>query len=162
MKNKLKDHLGNEFDTLKAMCEYHNVPTEVYYQRLKKGLSLEELLKPYHKRKNSKTKGKKCVDHLGNEYDSISAMCRKYNINSTLFRMRRKLGDSVERALRPAAVKGKGIGQKCVDHLGNEYRSVKSMCDHYQIRAYVLKYRLEHGYTLEQALTTPTKALKNK
>lgn len=162
MKRKLKDHLGNEFDTLKAMCEYHQIPTDVYYQRLKKGFPLEELLRPYKKRKFPKIKGKKCFDHLGNEYESISEMCRAYNVNATLFRMRRKQGDSVERALRPTAVCGKGIGQKCVDHLGNEYRSVKSMCEHYKIRAYVLRYRIQHGYTLEQALTIPVRGLKTK
>lgn len=44
-------------------------------------------------------------DHLGNEYESLSAMARAYGITpSTLF-ARLKRGDGIRRALRPVSVR---------------------------------------------------------
>ncbi len=39
------------------------------------------------------------------------------------------------------------------DHLGNEFSSIKSMCDHWNITIPVYKYRLKTGKTLKETLT---------
>jgi hypothetical protein len=42
---------------------------------------------------------KQCTDHLGNEYPSITAMCKAYNIPTQTYGMRIKQGWSVKDAL---------------------------------------------------------------
>ncbi len=41
----------------------------------------------------------------------------------------------------------------CQDHLGNQYSSIKEMCEHYNINRKLFEYRINHGYTLEETLT---------
>ena len=40
----VKDHLGNEFKTIADMVRYHGVKLQTYYNRLQRGLSLEQAL----------------------------------------------------------------------------------------------------------------------
>lgn len=47
------------------------------------------------------------------------------------------------------------------DHLGCEYKSVQEMCKHYHISVQTYYYRINHGYSLEQALTLNKKEARN-
>lgn len=72
-KTKYYDHLGNEFTTIKAMCEHWCINKETYQTRIKQGMSLEQALTT-PPRKGPKS----CTDHLGNVFSSVTAMCKHY------------------------------------------------------------------------------------
>lgn len=42
--------------------------------------------------------------------------------------------------------------KKVQDHYGKTYKSVKDMCRMYGVEYYAYRYRITHGYTLEEAL----------
>ena len=102
---------------------------------------------------------KTCCDHLGNEYRSVSEMCRQYNICRTVFNCRIKNGWTLEKALTAPPVrnqkKEKPVRERKVvyDHLGNEYSSVFRMCQHYGVDRQTYKIRINKGWTMEKALT---------
>ena len=92
---------------------------------------------------------KKCKDHLGNEFDSISSMCDHYHISKSAYRFRIKNGWSIEKALTV------NIYKHVCDHLGNMYKSTTQMCKHYGIGRKVYDGRIKKGWSVEKALTTP-------
>lgn len=95
-----KDHLGNVYINVDEMCKHYGINKETYYTRVQRGLSLESALTLPLKHKSVKKAGKKCQDHLGREYKSLSDMCRHYNITLSAFKWRiDKCGWSLEKAL---------------------------------------------------------------
>ena len=104
---------------------------------------------------------KPCSDHEGNIYPSLKAMCLHWNIRTETFSRRIKVyGMSLEEALtKPVKTNG---GIICYDHNGDKYYSETSMCGHWGILRKVYEYRINHGWTQEQALTTlPRHQTKN-
>ena len=53
-------------------------------------------------------------------------------------------------------------GLLCYDHLGTKFYSITSMCAHWSIDRKLYEYRISHGWTLEQALTTPPRPIAIK
>lgn len=51
---------------------------------------------------------------------------------------------------------------ECVDHLGRIFPSEKEMCRYWQIGYETYRGRLERGWTIEKALTTPTSIKKKR
>lgn len=110
-KSMVKDHLGNEYRSIKIMCEYYNRSVQTYYYRIKSGYTLEQalILRKEDARNVAKTKFVNCqnpvdeeerVDHLGNVHPSKTAMCEFHGISRHLYHYRRNvLGWSVEVAL---------------------------------------------------------------
>ena len=97
---------------------------------------------------------KKCVDHLGNQYNSILDMCRHYNIEYRAFRARLKSGMSLADALtKPLPMYT--IDKVCMDHKGNKFNSAIEMCKHYNIDYAVFKRRMRLGWSLQRALEQP-------
>lgn len=102
-----------------------------------------------------KKRNKPCQDRLGNHYSSIKEMCAYYNIvPETLNRRMRVFHLSLKEALTQP-VKPNG-GKHCKDHLGHIYKSKSKMCEHYNISRKLFEYRINHGYTLKEALTLPS------
>ena len=149
----VKDHLGNEYPTKVAMCEYYSINLTTFYRRISIGWTLEAALTtPVTAKENEMVV--KIIDHLGNEYPTKAAMYKFYNIKKTTFEKRIGLGWTLEAALTtPAGTNCK----KVYDHLGNEYLSQAAMCKFYNIKSSVFLNRIELGWTLEAALTTPVK-----
>lgn len=167
------DHLGQEFSSASEMCKHWGVRFTTYKRRLKTGYSLEEALTKgrYEERrvlspegktdtrkekavKVSKTgklkdknlvKTRSVVDHLGNSYPSISAMCEAYGVNYCTYKNRIKCGWSVESALVSKI-------NEVVDHKGNTYKSVREMCNVYGISDATFYTRRKAGYTLAGCL----------
>lgn len=113
-------------------------------------------IKLYEKgsQKEKETTMKKVKDHLGNEYKSVSEMCRHYGINLNSYKNRIESGMSLEKSLTtPVREKHK----KCKDHLGNEFNSVVEMCEHYEIDANLFRCRERLGWSLKDILETPRK-----
>lgn len=167
------DHLGREFSTASEMCKYWGVRFTTYKRRLKTGYSLEEALTKgrYEERrvlntegktdtrkekavegsKTSKLKDKNLVktrnvlDHLGNSYPSISAMCKVYGVNYSTYTNRLRYGWSVEKALLSK------VGE-VVDHKGNTYKSIGEMCNTYGTHFTSFCRRRKAGWSLEECL----------
>lgn len=152
---KCKDHLGNEFKSIKDMCKYWNVSYYTVITRLNDGWSVEEALTTPTQNITVKVIAK---DHLGNEFKTITDMTRYWGINAGTFTGRIKKGWSVEDALttptqRPK--KDKPSREKCKDHLGNEFKTKKAMCEYWNIDFRLFQRRMNDKWPLEKALTTP-------
>ncbi len=102
-----------------------------------------------------------CVDHLGNTYQSLAEMLRKYNITDVAYHYRlNELGWSLEDALTKPKKSNKSTAIACTDHLGNTFASKCEMCDHWHIPRTIYFRRIRDGWSLEKALTTPVKTNK--
>ena len=109
-----------------------------------------------------KRAGGHVCDHLGNNYPSVTEMCRHYGIHATTYCKRISRGWSVERALSPSS-HNKTVLTKCialprrngcyVDHLGNVFSSLRSMCLCWHIGLATFRSILEYGHNLKDSLT---------
>jgi lambda repressor-like predicted transcriptional regulator len=90
------------------------------------------------------------IDHLGNEYASLTKMAEAYGIERCVLKARLERGWKTEEALT-TPVHDRRSGE-CTDHLGNRYADLKSMAEAYGVDYAVLRARLKRGWTLEWAL----------
>lgn len=105
----------------------------------------------------------KCVDHLGNEFPSRTAMLKHYGLSDVAYLYRlNKMGWSLEKTLTTPPDPGHATAVKCTDHLGNEFASKNDMCSYWNIPRTMFFRRLRDGWTQEQALTTPPKRTNPK
>ena len=97
---------------------------------------------------------KPCWDHMGNYFKNIKSMCKFWHIRYETFSRRITVYNmSLEEALtKPVKPNG---GLVCYDHLGNKHYSRTAMCKYWGIPRKLYEYRITHGWTQEQALTTP-------
>lgn len=149
-----KDHLGNEYISLSAMCEAYGVKANTFHSRIKSGMSLEEALTTPS---TPLVDIPERTDHLGNTYSSRVAMCKAWGMDINTFTGRLASGMSLEEALTIPS--GDARGNACKDHLGNEYPFKKAMCDAYGIKVVTFDNRIGRGWTLEDALVRPVKVL---
>lgn len=97
---------------------------------------------------------KECYDHLGNRFDSLYDMCKHWGIKISTYNKRVELGWSVEKILT-TPIKASKPKEIIKDHLGNTFESVSVMCSYYNIKISTYKSRIESGWDLGRALTTP-------
>ena len=104
---------------------------------------------------------KPCKDHCGRKYKNIKSMCEAWNIEPETYSRRIKVYNmSVEEALtRPVKHNG---GIVCYDHQGRRFRSRTFMCNHWHIDRELFEYRISHGWSLEDALTKPSRPIKKR
>ena len=142
-----KDHLGNEFPSMAAMCKHYGIRRDTFTQRIKRQkMSLKDALTT----PLEKTPDELCKDHLGNEFPNRQAMCNYYGINYATFRRRiEKKHMSLKDALTTPVEQKTG---PCKDHIGNEFPSQKAMCDYYGINMNTFKGRIENNSSIEEAL----------
>lgn len=164
MKKKCKDFKGNEFNSIKDMCDYYNVSIGLYYSRVASGWGLKDILTiPSKKPKNSKFKSKKCKDFKGNEFNSIKDMCNYYGISYDLYRNRIWRGWSQQDALSLVVYNRNSCNYKYEDHLGNKFPTIKAMCEHWGIKFHTYYGRIKCGWSKEKALTFKDKIVgKNR
>ena len=91
---------------------------------------------------------KPCTDHLGNKFDSITDMCRHWNISQTTFQNRQQRDWSLEESLCNKNNKSK----PCSDHLGNKFNSQKEMCEYWNINQTTFRNRQKQGWSLKESL----------
>lgn len=145
----VKDPSGIEYKNIEEMCRHYHIDKTTFYRSLHKGMSCEEIL---NKPRRKYRKGP-CVDHLGNTYANVKAMCDAYNIGPDTFQYRIDKGISLKEALTKPHKRRTG---KVKDHLGNEYPSEKAMYTSYGLNKRTFKSRIsESGMSLEKALTMP-------
>ena len=152
----MKDHLGNEFRCVTDMCKFHNISYETFIYRMDKGWSIEDALTT-----PESTKFKRIKDHLGNEFDSERDMCKHYGASYSKFRKRKGRGKSIEECLRVKTNEIEGKGIKIEDHLGNKFKSKRSLCRHWKINYYVFIARERRGWSMKDILETPVKEHKH-
>lgn len=89
------DHLGNQFPTLNAMCDYWHITHHTFSTRMNKlGWSLEKALTS-----DTVIGSTEATDHKGNIFPSQADMYNYYNVREGLFKYRRRSGLSLEDAL---------------------------------------------------------------
>jgi len=90
------DHHGNHFSSIKEMCAQYCIHPEAYTRRIKVyGWSIEKALTTPVK----KNGGKKCTDHNGKRFKSVSKMCKYHNIARKVFEYRIAHGWTLKDAL---------------------------------------------------------------
>lgn len=149
---KYKDHLGKEYDSIKEMCKAYGISSSAYRRRRAKGWSLADALEKPVETKSCGGRGacisKKCTDHLGKEYNSITGMCEAYGITIGLYRNRIMAGWSLEDTLTKPVYDGMEVK----DHNGNTFKTKAEMCRHYGILQATYDSRIKRGLSLEEAL----------
>jgi hypothetical protein len=103
-------------------------------------------------------KEKPCIDHEGNMFPSIKDMCGHYGIKPETYTRRMNVYGMTKEEALTKPIKPNG-GRGCTDHLGNRYPSMNKMCARYGLERSLFKYRMNAGWTLEDALTTPSRAI---
>lgn len=99
---------------------------------------------------------KKVIDHKGNEFKSVSEMCRYWGVSSKLFYSRHRHCRDLEYCLSPKKVKGGRLaGVPVEDHLGNKFESKQDLAQAYGLTLCTLHYRMSKGWSLEEVLTKP-------
>ena len=147
--NKCIDNSGIAYDSEKAMCRALGVNVSAYYLRKSRGYNVRDAL---DKKTSAYRNCKECVDHKGNVYESAVEMCNAYGIDTGMFYNRINRDWSLEDAL--TSKKRKTVnGKICIDHLGNEYKSIKEMCKHHNMDARVFHNRINQGWSIGDALT---------
>ena len=139
---KCKDHLGNEYNSVKEMCQHWGISQANYLYRIKSGLSVNEAL-------TNRVRSRGVVeDHLGNRFNSVEDMCEHWGVPFTTYNARIKLGWSKNRALTTSVQKW---GVK--DHTGKEFENASAMCRHWGIEVSTYRIRISRGASVEEALT---------
>lgn len=118
--NKLKDHLGNEYDTIEDLAGAYNLPTYILKSRLRSGYTMEKALSKEYAGYNQPH-----YDHEGTKFNTLKDMCKHYGISKSNYLMRLRNGWSVKNALTTPV-----RGQSCVDHEGEKFPSMTKMCEY--------------------------------
>ena len=91
-----------------------------------------------------------CADHLGRQHMSKRAMARAWGVHFPTMEKRLALGWSLKAALTGECDSGNMT--QSVDPKGRKFRSFRSMCLHYGILPHRVQWRLDHGWSLADAL----------
>lgn len=149
------DHLGNRYPSVNHMAlEYGVYPTCLIYQRINKlGWSLERAL-------TTPVRHMKTIVYQGRKYRSTRELCLATGVDTHTLDRRLARGFSVEDAIKTGHDRLDCI--RAVDHLGNEYPSMRAMARAYGKSPDVIAQRLERGYSIEVALTAKRLVGKRK
>lgn len=151
-----RDHLGQEFISIGAMCRHWGISEKVYWSRKRIcRWPLDKILTEPVRERDDTANAVAIKDHLGRPFKSISAMCRHWKIGLSTYRERRKRHWTVEQALTGTRTEIRTDAVECMDHLGNPYPSKNAMCAAYGITRYCYDSRLKLGWDQARALTEP-------
>ena len=153
IKKKVKDHLGNEFESYAQMFKFYGVNYNTGLWRLQNGMTIKDTL--------TKPVTRNCIpakDHLGNEFPSISAMFRHYNIEVCYGFSRMNMFSIKEILTNSYLKKPFTNAKKCTDFKGKEYDSISDMCRHYgiSVTTFCQRYKMYH-WSLKDSLTTKSR-----
>ena len=159
-KCSIKDHNGAIYKSLHDLMQYYSVQKGELMNKIWKWWRLGDALTI---RADDLRKYKaKPKDHLGNEYSTITEMCKHYKLQPEEYNFNIKLGvpmadilegqlkRSEEKALKnPSKTRKTGDTQR-LDHKGNRYKNLQEMCKHYGISTQTFYKLKRRGYTLER------------
>ena len=144
-----RDHKGNAFPSMKAMCDFWRIPRQRYYSRIRSGWTMARALETPIDERMSRSEPIKAPN--GKLYANVDLMCEAYGISKTQYMTNVRNGLSMKRALTEMTAPMK----RPRDHKGREFASINAMCRHYGITKTTLRARLELGWTLKRILETP-------
>lgn len=143
--HRIKDHLGQEYNTLDDMCKQWNISKKQYMSNIRNNCDIQDAL-------TTVTEKQQITDHLGNPYTTINDMCKTYGITKHTLRGRIELGWTLKEILENPSKKT--TNKTVEDHLGNKYRSIHEMVNAYNISENVFNHRLKVQHlSLQEALT---------
>ncbi len=157
-----------EDGTIREHREYRSFTAGEISNKIKSNKARDMGTYQHHLQKRRKKPKEIVKDHKGNEYESITEMCREYGISQQVYSHRtKKLGWAMEKALE-TPVRRKGRIRKeepmvdkrkkaVTDHLGNSFPSYVEMARAYNIPELTLFNRLTRGWDIKRALTQPIK-----
>lgn len=144
--DKPRDHLGNAYRSINAMCRAYGITKTTLRARLELGWTLEQILT--HPENNSHLI--KCEDHLGNEFETQKAMLDAYGISHATYKHRLSKGFSLEQALSQKSLHM----IPCEDHEGHTFPCLAAMLDYWVCQPATWHHRTgKLNYSVEQALT---------
>lgn len=119
-------------------------------------------------------RGKEWIGPNGVEYNTFREMCLAYGVNESTAKSRLRHGKSLSEALEPVENSSDNNGKRkinsfkmvniceriklstsVIDHLGNRYKTLNDMLNHYGISIRSYQRRRKNNWTLEEILTTP-------
>lgn len=158
MKKPIKDHLGHTFKNLISLASAYNIEPNRLRKRLDAGWDIERALKtpikenPYDKPIQAPN---------GITYPNTKTMCQAYKVPYNRFITRyTKRGWSLQDSLRSDKFSGDFIPGR--DHLGKIYPSQSAMARAWGIPPNSFLTRLDAGWSIKKALTTPIRKSKDK
>lgn len=152
---KVKDHLGNEYNSLSSMLNAYKINYSAFKYRLETlNMSLEDALTSPHKDMSSTAI--ECTDHKGNKFPSKVAMCDYWRIPRPVYFRRIRDGWTQERALTEPIKHIQAKKNQIEDHKGNKFDTIDEMCQHYDISKTQYMINIRNNCTLEEALTLHT------
>lgn len=147
---KIVDHLGKEYKTEKEMFTAWSITRNAYAHRKDLGWSLEDILTTPVRSLRSKDTW---VDFNGKAFPSLTAMCKEYGVSRESITLYMKEGMSPGDAIK-GMLSRRNSRSKVTDHLGNEFSSYTKMLEHWGVYGSTFRYRMENGWSLEEALTS--------
>lgn len=141
--------------SFKELCEGVNIPENTLRKRIKNGLSVEEAVEAPRNQIVKNRKNREVITYKGRTYKKWSEFFEEnplFKRAKGSIQKRRQCGMSIEEALDDYAKR-----YFVTDHKGNVYHNNKEMCSKYGLASSTVRKRLISGWSLEKALTTPTK-----
>lgn len=152
------DHTGQNFPSIKDMCNHWHVSVNYYKKKIAEGFSIKDAL-------TTSSQRYQIHDHLGNAYSCIDDMCDAYHITKSVYYNRNRAKWSLEKILTTPLRHTKTVKHETkaerTDHLGTVYPDIQSMCDAYSIEVLTYQRRLERGWDKKTALTEPIDTTKH-
>ena len=140
------DHNGTTYRSVKEMCEHWGIVLTTFYGRLNKGWSLEEALTT---KANSTRLTEPAQDHLGNHFDTITAMCKHWGITTQIYYKRLNKGWELERILTTPPDR-KPNKHKVIDADGREFKSIREFADFHNIPYSTALLRISKGMSVQE------------
>lgn len=123
---KYKDHKGQEFKDIKEMCKHWKIEITTFSSRVNRGWTVQEALETPIGTKLKR--GKECVDHLGNKFNSIQKMCEYWNITPSAYKAR-KLANWNEKEIFETPMR---TSEFYIDKYGNKFFTKGDLYKHYK------------------------------
>lgn len=109
--------------------------------------------KGYNNQNSYNTKyNAKAVSFNGVDYESVTAMCKDYNVSPIEYYKRLKRGWTMEQALEVAPRSTKVISKIKPTVFGRQFQTVKEACDYYGVSTVTYRGRRRKGYSEEESL----------
>lgn len=137
---------GRKYPSRAALCREVGANWYTVRSRLRKNMTLEEAIETPVLNKSP------ARDHLGNDYPSLAAMARAWNLRPNVLGHRLELGWTIERAL---------TSNNGIEYAGDKFKNYRELCTFYDFPYPVFMQRIRKGWDVELALNTPVKH-KNK
>ena len=141
------DHLGVKFKSVKEMCESWNIPQEVYFSRLRIGMSKKEALTTPIRKKARRAE----VEYNGKKYESIRKLAGDIGIPYNTLTYKIKAGYSLNEAIESIV---SAQMYRCYDTIGGEYISLQNMAETWKVKYPTFKDRLKSGVDIIVALVS--------